>query len=259
MLIDRTDVAYRIVHHLTQLDLTPCRDDYDNHIVLTVGIGDRTVTLTDVDDTPWATTTGPNYAKADRFDGEVTEDDICILALWLASDILPAAAIAHDALSAVARDEDSVTQISARADYSGIIVSLMAGSVDVTAEIGEDGGACIDASWDYRTSPRIPDMYGAEMLADTLSILAEHDDPAAAVTALAEMHEIDGYVDVIYHFAPGMDTELGQFGDTAVVTSGVHAVATIAGEGPYTLVTIDDVETTHWTSSTEMGAYIATL
>lgn len=220
----------------------------------------RRVILAGGDEGIWGVTKGADVTDADRFDGPVDDDALTLLALWLASEVDPAAKAAHDAIDGLEDWESVVSDLSAyREGLSGVVLQCQAGPAQVDISFGPDSLAFIAMDVDPSTPPL--DLPTAHVLqvGGILEAISNHGIYLdSLIESLAEQYGIDNYVDAIGEFSDVLEVSVSPDREAAVIVRGTDVVATVTGDGPWTLVDALSVESTTWNEWAEMVAHIMT-
>lgn len=218
----------------------------------------RSVLLFDNGADVWATTNGQAAHDADRFDGPVDADALTLLALWLASEVDPAAKAAYDAVDALEEWESVVSDLSARRDgISGILLSCLAGVAQVDVSFAGDSPACVSVDVDptfpdVRIPPSSPHQVSAVL--EAVSSNCPYLD--AFIESLSSIFEITNYFDAIGEFSGTLEVAAAGDHTGAVIGYGRDVTATVTGHGPWTMVDVEGAEVSEWDDWTQMVAAI---
>ncbi len=260
-IIDYTDAADTLTDTLESIGHGAyVREDEDEAITVYSANRRRRVILVGCDEGIWGVTKGDDVTDADRFDGPVDEDALTLLALWLASEVDPAAKAAHDAIDGLEDWESVVSDLSAyREGISGVVLQCQAGSAQVDISFTSDCLAYIAMDVDP-TAPAI-DLPAADWtqvggILEAISTRGIYLD--TLIEGLAEQYGIDNYVDAIGEFSDVLEISVAPDRDAAVIVRGTDVVATVTGDGPWTVVDALSVEATSWNEWPEMVAHIMT-
>lgn len=206
----------------------------------------------------WATTDGQDVRDTDRFDGPVDADALTLLALWLASEVDPAAKAAHDAIDGLEDWESVVSDLSARRDgISGILLSCLAGMAQVDVSFADDSLACVSVDVD----PTFPDVRIPPAAPHQVSAVLEavsNDCPYldALIESLSSIFEITNYFDAIGEFSGTLEVTAAGDRTGAIIGYGRDVTATVTGHGPWTMVDVEGAEVSEWDDWTQMVTHI---
>lgn len=260
-IIDYTDAADTLTDTLESIGRGAyVREDEDEAITVYSANRRRHVILVGCDEGIWGVTKGDDVTDADRFDGPVDEDALTLLALWLASEVDPAAKAAHDAIDGLEDWESVVSDLSAyREGLSGVVLQCQAGSAQVDISFTSDFLAYI--AMDVDPSAPAIDLPAADWtqvggILEVISTRGIYLD--TLIEGLAEQYGIDNYVDAIGEFSDVLEISVAPDRDAAVIVRGTDVVATVTGDGPWTVVDAVSVEATSWNEWAEMVAHIMT-
>lgn len=260
-IIDYTDAADTLTGTLESIGHGAyIREDEDEVITVYSANRRRRVILTGCDEGIWGATKGDDVTDADRFNGPVDEDALTFLALWLASEVDPAAKAAHDAIDGLEDWESVVSDLSAyREGLSGVVLQCQAGSAQVDISFTSDFLACI--AMDVDPSAPAIDLPAADWtqvggILEVISTRGIYLD--TLIEGLAEQYGIDNYVDAIGEFSDVLEISVAPDRDAAVIVRSTDVVATVTGDGPWTVVDAVSVEATSWNEWAEMVAHIMT-
>lgn len=260
-IIDYTDAADTLTDTLESIGHGAyVREDEDEAIVVYSANRRRHVILDGCDEGIWGVTKGDDVTDADRFDGLVDEDALTLLALWLASEVDPAAKAAHDAIDGLEDWESFVSDLSAyREGLSGVVLQCQAGSAQVDISFTSDFLAYI--AMDVDPSAPAIDLPAADWtqvggILEVISTRGIYLD--TLIEGLAEQYGIDNYVDAIGEFSDVLEISVAPDRAAAVIVRGTDVVATVTGDGPWTVVDAAGVEATSWNEWAEMVAHIMT-
>lgn len=236
------------------------REDRDETVAIYAANMRRFVLLSDDGADVWATTDGKGVRDADRFDGPVDDDALTLLALWLASEVDPAAKAAHDAIDSLEEWESVVSGLSAsREGLSGVVLQCQVGPASVDISFGPDRLAFIAMDVDpHMPSLDLPTAHVFQVggILEAISNSGTYLD--SLIEPLAEQYGIDNYVDAIGEFSNDLEISVSSDRDAAVIVRGTEVVATVTGDGPWTVVDALSVESTTWSEWAEMVAHIMT-
>lgn len=234
------------------------REDKDETVVIYAANMRRFVLLFDNDEYVWATTDGEGVEGSDIFDGAMDNDVATLIALWLASETDLAAKAAYDAITDLEDWESVVSDLSAhREGLSGVVLQCQAGTAAIDISFTSDFLAYIAMDVD----PSAPDIdlpaadpTQVSGILEAISTRGIYLD--LLIESLAEQYGIDNYVDAIEAFSDTLETAatIGETG--AVIVRGTDAVATVTGDGPWTMVDAVVGEVTKWDDWTQMTAHI---
>lgn len=260
-IIDYTDAADTLTDTLESIGHGAyVREDEDEVTTVYSANRRRRVILLGCDEGIWGVTKGADVTDADRFDGPVDEDALTLLALWLASEVDPAAKAAHDAIDGLEDWESVVSDLSAyREGLSSVVLQCQAGSAQVDISFTSDFLAYIAMDVDP-TAPAI-DLPAADWtqvggILEVISTRGIYLD--TLIEGLAEQYGIDNYVDAIGEFSDVLEVSVSPDREAAIIVRGTDVVATVTGDGPWTLVDALSVESTTWNEWAEMAAHIMT-
>lgn len=260
-IIDYMDAADTLTGTLESIGHgTYVREDEDEAITVYSANRRRRVILVGCDEGIWGVTKGDDVTDADRFDGPVDDDALTLLALWLASEVDPAAKAAHDAIDGLEDWESVVSDLSAyREGLSSVVLQCQAGSAQVDISFMSNSLAYIAMDVDP-TAPAI-DLPAADWtqvggILEAISTRGIYLD--TLIEGLAAQYGIDNYVDAIGAFSDVLEISVAPDRDGAVIVRGTDVVATVTGDGPWTLVDALSVESTSWSGWAEMVAHIMT-
>lgn len=260
-IIDYTDATDTLTSTLESIGHGAyVREDRDETVVIYAANMRRFVLLFDDGTDVWATTDGEGVHDADRFDGPVDDDALTLLALWLASEVDPAAKAAHDAIDGLEDWESVVSDLSAyREGVSGVGLQCQAGSAQVDISFTSDFLAYI--AMDVDPSAPAIDLPAADWtqvggILEVISTRGIYLD--TLIEGLAEQYGIDNYVDAIGEFSDVLEISVAPDRDAAVIVRGTDVVATVTGDGPWTVVDAVSAEATSWNEWAEMVAHIMT-
>lgn len=260
-IIDYTDAADTLTGTLESIGHGAyIREDEDEAITVYSANRRRRVILVGCDEGIWGVTKGADVTDADRFDGPVDDDALTLLALWLASEVDPAAKAAHDAIDGLEDWESVVSDLSAyREGISGVVLQCQAGSAQVDISFTSDFLAYI--AMDVDPSAPAIDLPAADWtqvggILEVISARGIYLD--SLIEGLAEQYGIDNYVDAIGEFSDVLEISMSPDRDATVIVRGTDVVATVTGDGPWTVVDTLSVEVTTWSEWAEMVAHIMT-
>lgn len=236
------------------------REDRDETAVIYAANMRRFVLLFDDGADVRATTDGEGVHDADRFDGPVDDDALTLLALWLAAEVDPTAKAAYDAITDIEDWEAVISDLSAyREGLSGVVLQCQAGHASVDISFTSDFLAYITMDVDPST-PAI-DLPAADPtqvsgILEDISTQGIYLD--SLIESLAKQYGIDNYIDAIGVFSDVLEVTVSSDRDAAVIVRGTDVVATVTGDGPWTVVDTLSAESTEWRDWAEMVAHIMT-
>lgn len=258
-IIDRKDAADTLVDTLEAIGYgTYVREDEDETITVYSSNRRRRVILVDSDEGAWGATNGATVTEADRFDGPVDADALTLLALWLASEVDPAAKAAYAAVDGLEDWESAISDLSARRDgISGIILSCLAGMAQVDVSFADDSPSFVSVDVD----PTFPDVRIPPSAPHQVSAVLEavsNDCPYldALIESLSSIFGITNYFDAIGEFSGTLEVTAAGDRTGAVIGYGRDVTATVTGHGPWTMVDVEGAEVSEWDDWTQMVAHI---
>lgn len=236
------------------------REDRDETVVIYAANMRRFVVLFENDEYVWATTDGEGVSATAAFEGAMDDDVATLIALWLAAETDPAAKAAYDAITDLEDWESVVSDLSAyREGLSSLVLQCQAGPAQVDISFGPDSLAFIAMDVDPHTpSLDLPTAHVLQVggILEAISTNGIYLD--ALIESLAEQYGIDNYVDAIGEFSDVLEVSVSPDREAAVIVRGTDVVATVTGDGPWTLVDALSVESTSWDQWAEMAAHIMT-
>ena len=236
------------------------REDRDETAVIYDATMSRFALLFDNDGDVWATTDGEGISATGVLNGAMDDDAVTLIALWLSAETDLAAKAAYDAITSLEDWGSVVSDLSAyREGLSGVVLQCQAGPAQVDISFGPDSLAFIAIDVDPHTpSIDLPTAHVFQV-GGILEAISNHGIYLdALIEALAEQYGIDNYVDAIGEFSDVLEISVTPDQEAAVIVRGTDVVATVTGDGPWTVVDALSVESTTWNEWTEMVAHIMT-
>lgn len=236
------------------------REDRDETAVIHSANMRRFVVLFDNDGYVWATTDGEGVSATAAYEGAMDDDVTTLIALWLAAETDPAAKAAHDAITDLGDWESVVSDLSAyREGLSGIVLQCQAGPASVDISFGPDSLAFIAMDVDQDGPSLALPAAHVFQVGGILEAISNHGIYLdTLIEGLAEQYGIDNYVDAIGEFSDVLEISVAPDRESAVIVRGTDVVATVTGDGPWTVVDALAVESTTWNEWAEMVAHIMT-
>lgn len=258
-IIDYLDAATALTNTLEDIGHGAyVREARDETAVIYAANMRRFVLLFDNGADVWATTDGQDVHDADRFDGPVEDDALTLLALWLASEVDPAAKAAHDAVAGLEDWESVVSDLSARRDgISGILLSCIAGMAQVDISFADDSLSYVSVDVDP-TFPdvRIPPSSPHQVSAVLEAVSSDCPYLDAFIESLSSIFGITNYFDAIGEFSGTLEVDAAGDSSGAVISYGRDVTATVTGYGPWSMVDVEGAEVSEWDDWTQMVAHI---